>query len=176
MKAKIPAIAVILPAAPAAVAPTLEGKEDDAEAVAEAVDDERSIVPVDDDGDELALRFGCCCCCCWLEDDDDSVVAVARSREERGRALPYRGIREGRERRGRRGGGKNREHRPDEDVEADRELARLLAAAAAAAAAEAVENEEQSNIVVLLLFWNLLLLLRVLEAAARTDRIEKEQE
>ena len=75
--------------------------------MAEAADDERCCIAVPVDDDELALRFGCCSCFCWLdEDDDDSVVAVARSKEERGRALPYRGIsrgcKEGRER-GRRG-------------------------------------------------------------------------
>ena len=156
---------------PAAGVPKAEGEDDDADAVAEAADDEPccSVVPVGDD----AWRFCCCCCCCWLEDDDESVVAVARSKEERGRAFLYRGSRcceEGGRERGRRGG--NSKHWPEADdvldVEADRELARLLAAA------EAVEIEEKRSIVLLLLFCNLPLC--TLEAAARTARIDPESE
>lgn len=165
---------------PAVCAPKFEGEEDEAEAAAEAADDdanERCSVAVDDVDDE-ALRFCCCCCCCWLE-DEDSVVAVARNREKRGRALRGAGE-EGssEERRGRGRGGKNEErtrHRPDVnsangvDVDADRELARLFAQAEDAAD----EVEEEENILAQLLLWILLLLLCTLEAAARTARIQK---
>ena len=177
-----PTVCVLSLPAAAAAGPKAEGEDDDADAVAEAAeDDERccSVDPVDDGGDE-ALRF---CCCCWLEEGgDDSVVAVARSKEARGLAFPYRGIRrrceDGRERGRRGGGGTSDEHRPAadddeinvEDVEADRELARLLAAAEAAEI-----EEERSMVLVLLLFCNLLPL-RILEAAARTERIDSDAE